>query len=297
MRIVRPGDPEWPDRLAHLTRPPEALYLLGDPGLLQGGGVAIVGSRRSTAYGRRVARELAVRAATAGETVLSGLAYGIDAAAHEGAVEAGAGHRCLAVVACGPEIAAPRGNAALHAALRREGAVVSEHPPGTRARPWHFPARNRILAALADEVIVVEAGDRSGALITARIGVELGREVRAVPGPIDSAASLGANRLLEDGAAPVVTVADWWRGRAQFAFRLTGVGRTRAERGEGSPVPAGSVGDTILSHLRERPDPATADEVAAVVGRPLSELLGTLLELEVLGCIERVDGGAWRAVA
>ena len=285
VRVLEPRDADWPERLNHLTRPPRVLYVYGDVATLDRGGVAIVGSRRGTAYGRGVARDLGARAATGGDVVLSGMALGIDAAAHEGAIDAGRADACVAVLGSGPDVVTPRSNRRLYRALRDGGTVVSEYPPGTEARPWHFPARNRILAALAEEVVVVEAAERSGALGTARIALELGRDVRAVPGPIDRETSTGTNRLLADGAAPVVSVRDWWESRRQFGFRfgLDGPGENR-------PAATGVAGE-ILSALDA---PADAGELAGRLDRPVESVLSALVELELTGRVERVDGGRVR---
>ncbi len=332
--IVFRGDPEYPERLLHLPQPPLLLFVVGDVGLLSRGGVAVVGSRHASSYGRAVARDLGAAAVRAGQVVISGLAVGIDAAAHQGAlaiigarsnpavpgvssvsdVSTGtdassptavspandaasafdvasetarpSGHGgALAVLGSGPEKAAPHANAAIYRDLRRHGAVVSEYPPGTTARPWHFPRRNRLIAALANEVIVVEAAEKSGALITARVGLELGREVLAVPGRIDGPGARGSNRLLADGARPVVSIEDWVADRDEFEFRIPG-------QGVGLAAPDWPEASRILAEFLIEPiDPPS---LARRVDWPLSRLLPLLTELELLGVVHRLPGPRYR---
>jgi DNA processing protein len=195
-------DPLYPESLWEAADAPWCLYGRGDPALLvdlaeKTGVVAVVGARRATSYGREVARSLGRDLADAGITVLSGMAFGIDACAHRGALEAG---RTIAVLGCGPDIAYPASHRSLWRRIQENGLVLSELPPGTGAWRWAFPARNRIMAAMAGMTVVVEAAERSGSLITADLAAELGRDLGAVPGPINSRVSAGANRLLSDGA-------------------------------------------------------------------------------------------------
>jgi len=184
---------------------PHALFGRGDMGMLDHlspeRAVAIVGSRRSSAYGTGVAVDLARMLAEVGLTVVSGMAFGIDSAAHRGAVEAGG--ETLAVLAAGAERPYPRSRATLYRQIIESGAVISELPPGSPTFRWMFPARNRIIAALAGLTIVVEAAERSGSLITADMAADFGRTVGAVPGPVNSSRSIGANRLLAQGAVVI----------------------------------------------------------------------------------------------
>lgn len=194
------GAPEYPATLHDLPDPPSVLFLAGQAELLNSPCVAIVGSRRATTYGRRVARQLGASMVARGHTVVSGLALGIDAAAHQGALPG----PTIAVLGSGADVASPPSNHRLYQKILADGAVVSEYPPGTKVEPYHFPRRNRIIAALVSDVIIVEASRRSGALITAEVALNLGREVHAVPGPIDRPTSDGTNRLIRDGAAVIV---------------------------------------------------------------------------------------------
>jgi DNA processing protein len=199
----------YPAALRDLPDPPAALVGRGDPSLLEGlesgGTVTIAGSRRATSYGREIARELGRDLAEAGLVVVSGLAFGVDGCAHRGALDAG---RTIAVLGCGPDMAYPQSHRSLWRRICEEGLVISELPP--RAAPWRwtFPARNRIMAALAGMTVVVEAAVRSGSLITARLAAELGRELGAVRSPVTSRASAGSDNLLAGGGCVVRNAQD-----------------------------------------------------------------------------------------
>lgn len=196
------GGPGYPTALNALPDPPSVLFTLGDADLLRKPSVAVVGSRRATAYGRRIARGLGSHLAGRGRCVVSGMAMGIDAEAHRGALPG----PTAAVLGSGVDVVSPPRNRALYGRIREHGVVVSEFAPGVGAAPHHFPRRNRIIAALATDVVIVEASHRSGALITAEIALDLGREVHAVPGPIDRPTSQGTNRLIADGAGVILEV-------------------------------------------------------------------------------------------
>jgi DNA processing protein len=197
-------DSFYPGGLRQLAPPPPALFGRGDPSLLHDlvpdGAVTIVGARRATSYGREVARELGRELAAAGMVVVSGLAFGVDACAHRGAIDAG---RTVAVLGCGPDVAYPAAHRSLWRRIGEEGLVLSELPPGAAPWRWTFPARNRIMAALAGMTVVVEAAARSGSLITADLAGALERHVGAVPGPTTSRASAGPNNMLAGGACLV----------------------------------------------------------------------------------------------
>lgn len=210
--MLEPGDPRYPARLLDLEHPPAQLHLRRPAGpdrlavLLADPVVAVVGARAASAEGRAFAHGLAAELAGAGVAVVSGLARGIDAAAHAGALARGG--RTVAVLGCGVDRDYPRATAGLAAVIAREGVVASEYPPGTPPAPHRFPERNRIVAALAQCVVVVEAQARSGALITARLALELGRDVLAVPGAPWQPTATGALALLRDGAHPCLGAAD-----------------------------------------------------------------------------------------
>jgi DNA processing protein len=194
----------YPDSLRDATDAPWALIGRGERRLLDGlepfGTVTIVGARRATSYGREIAHELGRELTAAGMVVVSGLAFGIDACAHRGALDAGA---TIAVLGCGADVAYPAAHRSLWRRICEQGLVISEFPPGASPWRWTFPARNRIMAALAGMTVVVEAATRSGSLITADLAADLGRDLGAVPGPITSRASAGPNNLLAGGACLV----------------------------------------------------------------------------------------------
>jgi DNA processing protein len=230
-------DPDYPDLLRRTPDPPKTLHVAGDPTLLWHPGLAIVGSRAPTAGGRETAFEFARAFAASGFSVISGLASGIDTAAHAGALSAG-GHT-IAVVATGVDIVFPARNAKLHARIAATGAVASEYPPGTPAHKGQFPRRNRIIAGLALGTLVVEAAHRSGALITARLAADAGREVFALPGSIHNPMARGCHRLIRQGAALVESPREVIEALAPVAEGLANSLRERmGARGEpGGRVP------------------------------------------------------------
>jgi DNA processing protein len=204
-RLVRPDDEGYPIGLRDLETPP-ALYVIGETTTAPA--VAVVGTRRCTRYGVTLAEAYGRALAGAGWTTVSGLARGIDSAAHRGTLRAGG--EAVAVLGSGIDVIYPAENRDLYQRIiDGRGAVMSEYPPGTRPDRWRFPARNRLIAAIASAVAVVEAGETGGALITARLAAELGRPVFVVPGDVDRAASMGCNRLIRDGAHPVFGVEDF----------------------------------------------------------------------------------------
>jgi DNA processing protein len=205
--VVERGSPEYPSLLAALFDPPDRLYVRGcSPALLSLPSVAIVGARSCSPYGAQVARAVARELAGAGVLVVSGLARGVDGEAHRGALD-GEG-LTAAVLGCGIDRDYPRAHAELARRIAGRGAIVSEYPPGIEPSPWRFPARNRIIAGLACATVVVEARERSGALITADFALELGRDVFAVPGEITSSLSCGTNDLIRQGATPLTAARD-----------------------------------------------------------------------------------------
>ena len=206
IEIIRKGEPAYPDRLLAIKNPPKQLYCCGDLDVLKGKCAAVVGSRTTTVYGRKTAQAIGRCLAAAGVTVVSGMAMGIDASAHEGALEAGG--KTAAVLGCGPDICYPPENRLIMADIKRHGLILTEYAPGTPANRYNFPNRNRIISGLCDATIVVQARNRSGALITAELAAEQGREVFAVPGNIDSQYNLGNNRLIKEGAEPLICVDD-----------------------------------------------------------------------------------------
>ena len=277
IRRIRRRDPAFPELLGRIPDPPSSLWLRGDAdlGLLAAPAVAIVGARACSGYGRSVARMLATEASAAGAVVVSGLARGIDGEAHRGAL--GAGGRTVAVLGCGVD----RDYPAAHAGLARSivesgGLVVSEYEPGVEPAPWRFPARNRIIAGLALATVVVEARERSGALITADFALEDGREVLAVPGEITSALSAGANGLLRQGATPATSAADV----------LEAIGLEVRPCPPSIPDDPGAV--AILEALAK--GVGTPDELVRATALPAGVVAATLVELELAGAVTLEEG-------
>jgi DNA processing protein len=280
-------DPDYPRRLRDLPAPPAVLYVAGQLErflvLCERDPVAIVGTRRPTSYGIDVARGLARQLAVSGLTVISGMARGVDAAAHGGALAAGGGGT-VAVLAGPPDRAYPASKRLLHAALVREAAVIGELGPGTAVRRWMFPARNRIIAALSDLTIVVEAGERSGALLTARLARELGRVVGGVPGRISTPQAAGPNGLIAAGAATI-------RGAQDAVDELFGAG-VRELAGDDRPPPTEAQA-ALLSALEGGASTAVA---LARAGLGADRGLAELASLELAGRVRREPGGRYSVI-
>ena len=271
--------PEFPPLLHAIHDPPPGLFVRGEAGadVLRRPTVAVVGARSCSPYGAQVARMLGRELAAAGLAVVSGLARGIDGEAHRGALEAGG--ITVAVLGCGIDRDYPAAHRELAARIRATGLTVSEYAPGVEPAPWRFPARNRIIAGLSAATVVVEARDRSGALITADLALEEGREVFAVPGEITSALSSGTNDLLKLGASPLTASGD--------VLDVFGIAAAESE-----PVALGSSAETVLARLRD--GPASADELARATGLAAGALASALTELELAGCAV-AGGGVYRA--
>lgn len=278
MEALVQGHAGYPDRLHRLVHPPGLLFLRGRGEILGRPGVAIVGSRKATTRARETARRLGAAVARAGSPVVSGLAFGVDAAAHRGALEALG--PTVAVMGRGADRSYPRAHAALFKRILEEGLVVSEFPPGTPPAPHHFPRRNRIIAALSSCVVVVEAGPKSGALHTVEHALDLGLDVWAVPGPIDEAFCAGSNRLLSEGARALVSVED-------FLAEVTGTGSRSTRAAPADPEQA-----RVLRLLEE--GPRSADDLARAAGVDVQRVLAVLAEMELLGWVERSPGMRFR---
>ena len=204
--VLTPESSLYPDSLRGIKDPPKSLYCIGDLSLLGSRCVAMVGSRKTTQYGRNTARQLAEKVASRGITIVSGMAAGIDTCAHQGALKCDGA--TIAVLGCGPDICYPTFNEDLKRQIEETGLIVSEYPPGTEPMPYHFPMRNRIISGLSYAAVVLQAGMRSGAVITAEHAMDQGKAVYAVPGNIDSQYNLGSNKLIQDGAEIVLTAGD-----------------------------------------------------------------------------------------
>jgi DNA processing protein len=267
---------DLPELLQQIHDPPRALFLRGaaDPEILARPAVAIVGARACSSYGAQVARMLGRELAAAGLVVVSGLARGIDGEAHRGALDAGG--LTIAVLGCGIDRDYPAAHAELARRICEQGLVVSEYEPGVEPAPWRFPARNRIIAGLTAVTVIVEARERSGALITADFALEDGREVFAVPGEITGALSRGTNRLLRQGATPLTTADD--------VLELFGLAASQRAR-----MPeVGASAAAVLERLAD--GAASADELARATGLEPGPLAAALTELELAGFASEADG-------
>lgn len=280
-RLLVLGDPDYPEMLAARDPPPPILWTRGRVDLLNQPSVAIVGARIASAGGQRIARGLAQQLGQAGHVVVSGMARGIDAAAHEGALATGT----VAVLGGGVNDIYPSEHADLYARLTEQGCVVSESPVGARAQARDFPRRNRIISGLSRGVVVVEAEVRSGSLITARLAAEQGRDVFAVPGsPLDPRAR-GPNELLRQGAILCEGIEDIDR-----AFNTL---RTLREPPADPMRFDGDIDDAFLNRVAAllSPTPTLRDEIARALNAPVSEVAAALLELSLTGRADLLPGG------
>jgi DNA processing protein len=280
VRFLGRHDCGYPALLRELHDPPPGLFLRGsaEVELLALPAVAVVGARACSSYGAQVARLLGRELAAAGVVVISGLARGVDGEAHRGALEAKG--TTTAVLGCGIDRDYPAAHAQLAARICESGLVVSEYAPGVEPAPWRFPARNRVIAGLAAATIVVEARERSGALITADFALEAGREVFAVPGEITSSLSSGTNGLLRLGATPLTSAADV----------LDGLG---VERAQPQHDPLGETAARVLTTLST--EPAGVNDLVSTMGLDAASVATALAELELAGEVAEADG-LYRAV-
>lgn len=275
------GECDYPRLVSELTTPPAVLFVRGDLEAADDRKVAIVGSRRASISGMKLATDLARELVHSGFTVVSGLARGIDTAAHRGALKGGG--RTVAVLGSGIDLVYPPENRGLAEEISMNGAVISENGPGIEPLPWHFPLRNRIISGLSMGTVVVEASPRSGALITARCALEQNRSVFAVPGKPGDPRSSGVNRLLKDGAKLVEDIDDILEELApQIELDLGPRDIRFTERGEGGPE--GNLMD-LLSDI-----PTHVDEISDNIGLETGQLLGLLLTLETRGLVKSLPG-------
>lgn len=285
--LLRITDPAYPERLRELANPPTALFLHGDPDLLDLPQLAIVGSRNPTVGGQRTALEFAEHLAAAGLVVSSGLAKGVDATAHQGALHAGG--LTLAVTGTGLDRVYPARNRALAHEIAQQGLLISEFPCGTPPLPANFPRRNRILAALSLGVLVVEAAVKSGSLITARLAAENGREVFAIPGSIHNPLARGCHALIRDGAKLVET----GQHVLEELAPLLGIAAPRSDAPEQSARPGAERPDPGHQAVLEAMgfDPASTDQIIERTGFPAGEVSSILLLLEMQGHVSSSTGG------
>ncbi|MBI4799769.1 MAG: DNA-protecting protein DprA [Desulfarculus sp.] len=279
-RVVTLEDPEYPPPLASIYAPPPLLFVRGGLAGCRAGGVALVGSREMTAYGRRVAENLAGDLARAGVSVISGLARGVDTVAHQAALAAG-GHT-VGVLGSGLNVTYPAENGRIMAEMARQGAVISEFPLGTRPAPANFPVRNRIISGLSRAVVVVEAGLKSGSLITARHALDQGREVLAVPGPLGAPGSQGCHELIRQGARLLTSAQDLLAPGALPP--LLALAAPAAEEPPDLPAPAAE----LLGLLG--PEPVHVDVLVRQSGLRPQEVTALLVNLEMAGLVDQRPG-------
>ena len=275
------NDQNYPALLKEIYDPPAVIYFRGDLQLLSQFTIAVVGSRKTTAYGRSVAEKLAADLARQGVVIVSGMARGIDSCAHRGALKALG--KTAAVLGSGLDVCYPPENRNLMEEIIKNGVVLTEFPPGTQPKPAHFPMRNRIISGLSHGVLVVEAAEKSGALITADCALDQGREIFAVPGSIHSPLSRGCHRLLKEGAAVCETAAD-------ILFAL---GKNVSEEAA-TAVDLTPKQEAVLAALEY--EPVHFDQLIVLLGLPAAELNGLLLELELAGMIKKMPGNYYLRV-
>ena len=284
VRLLTAFDEEYPGPLREIADPPILLFALGNLERLRAPAVSIVGSRGATRYGRDVAASLAAGLSAVGVSVVSGLARGVDAAAHEAALEGPGG--TIAVLGCGLDIDYPRENARLKEEVARRGVLLSEFPPGTEPRPQNFPIRNRIIAGLCSGVVVVEASRRSGSLITARLAADFGRDVFAVPGSVFSETSAGTHELLRDGAILCRGVEDIF---AELFPTLGPAVVVALDAPRQVPAELSAPARALFETLRNEAD-VSAEELVRATEMPAAVVLAALMELEGAGLAAEFHG-------
>ena len=284
IKILTWEDQAYPQRLKEIDQPPPVLYIRGDYLHEDLFAVAIVGTRRVTAYGRQITEELSGFLAAKGITVISGLARGVDAIAHQTALKAGG--RTIGVLGSGVDRIYPPEHRILAEKMMEQGAIVSDYAPGTPPDASNFPPRNRIISALSLAVVVIEAGETSGALITAEFAAEQGREVFAVPGSILAPQSKGTNKLIQRGALPLLSVDDLMQ-----ALDLTRMGEQKAAR---KIIPADETEARLMNVLGS--EPLHVDEIRNQAELPIEKVSATLALMELKGMVRQVGGMNYVAV-
>ena len=288
--VLVPGDADYPLLLHHIPDPPPVLYTLGNQSLLLRPSAALVGSRDHSSYGAVACRSLAAAVAEAGVVVVSGMARGLDALAHTAALDAGG--TTIGVLGNGLGVIYPAANRGLYERVGREGLLVTEFPPGERPSVGSFPRRNRLISGISRVTVVIEARVGSGALITAGAALDQGREVMAVPGNITSEVSAGSNRLIRDGAAPVLEPADILQHFPEFAPSP----KKEVLQPAIPPLP-----EALTHEERELAgllglNPIHPDELATRLNRPIGEVLGLISGLEIAGVIQQCPGRLFRRI-
>lgn len=278
IRVLTWEDENYPRRLREIDTPPPVLYLRGDLTPEDDWAVAIVGTRRVTPYGRQVAEEVSSALARNGITIVSGLARGVDAIAHKAALASGG--RSLAVLGSGIDIIYPPEHRSLAEKLQERGAILSDYPPGTPPDGVNFPPRNRIISGLSLAVVVIEAGEKSGALITARFAADQGRDVFAVPGGIHAPQSAGCNQLIMDGARPLLSPQD--------VLDELDLSMAQEQHSARAVLPADPDEARLLSLVGQQP--IHVDEIRAQINLPVEQVTATLALMELKGLVRQVGG-------
>lgn len=277
-------DEDYPKRLLEIDQPPPVLYVRGEMRPDDDWAVAVVGTRRITAYGRQITERVAGFLANNGITVISGLARGVDAAAHKAALDTGG--RTLAVLGSGVDRIYPPEHRKLAEAVMQNGALLSDYPLGTPPDSMNFPPRNRIISGLAQAVVVVEAGERSGALITARFAADQGREVFAVPGNINAPQSVGANRLIQQGANPLTD--------PQEILEILNLTMVSQQQNARVVLPADKTEAQLLRIIRQ--EPIHVDDICNYASMPIEVVTAALTMMELKGMVRQVGGMQYIAV-
>jgi DNA processing protein len=278
VEILTWQDAEYPRRLKEIDQSPPVLFVKGSISVEDDWAVAVVGTRRVTPYGRQVADELGCFLAQNGITVVSGLARGVDAIAHQSALQAGG--RTFAVLGNGVDVIYPPEHRKLASEISRQGALISDYPLGTQPDGVNFPPRNRIISGLSLATVVVEAGEKSGALITAEFAVEQGRDVFAVPGSILAAQSQGTNQLIEQGARPLLRMSEILE-----ALKLEQIPEKQQAR---KLAPMTGDEKKLLTHLSS--EPVHIDQLCEMTGLPITDVSATLTMMELKGFVSQVGG-------
>lgn len=273
----------YPEKLRSLYEPPLQLYVRGELPKECGLAIAIVGARECTCYGRDMARMFAFRLAKAGVYIISGMARGVDGWAHQGALEAGG--LTYAVLGCGVDICYPRIHAGLYQSITKHGGILSEYPPGTQARPPFFPRRNRIISGLSDGILLVEAGQKSGSLITVEAALEQGRDVFVIPGRIGDTLSEGCNRLIVQGALPVLSPED--------ILDFYGTERNGEKGGCDGAEDIGELDEKIYRKLIDAP--VHIDMLCSDMGETATDVMKALLRLAKAGKVRELSRGYYMA--
>ncbi len=271
MNCIHLGTSDYPQLLAEISGPPTCIWTRGDRAAFAAVGVAVIGARAASQEGLTAAYEIAFDLARAGIVVISGLARGVDSSAHQGALDGGG--KTIAVLGTGIDLVYPAENTGLSRHITESGLLVTEFPPGSHPEDWHFPRRNRIISGLSKAVVVVEAREKSGSLITARLAADQGRDVMAVPGTFVGGRNRGANALLRDGAKLVESAVD--------ILQELGIATSLSR-----PNPAGGGG-----HKDAQVVEFTVDQIAEQMKIPPGEALARLLEWELTGDVQRIGSG------